>query len=104
MYLAHRLLKTGVVFTQTAQGVTSVTVNPSTATLSRGGQVKLSATVVTTGFANKAVTWSSSYEKVTVNQEGLVTVASDATTGNVTITATSVYDNTVTGTATITVA
>ena len=94
----------GVVFTQSAQGVTSVTVNPSTATLSRGGQVKLSATVVTTGFANKAVKWSSSSEKVTVNQDGLVTVASDATTGNVTITATSVYDNTVTGTATITVA
>ncbi|MEE1059237.1 MAG: Ig-like domain-containing protein [Treponema sp.] len=93
-----------ICFTQTAQGVTSVTVNPSTATLSRGGQVKLSATVVTTGFANKAVKWSSSSEKVTVNQEGLVSVASDATTGNVTITATSVYDNTVTGTATITVA
>ena len=94
----------GVVFTQDAQGVTSISVSPSTATLD-SGSVKLTATVVTTGFANKAVTWSSSDTngKVTVDADGVVTVASGATAGNYTITATSVYDNTVTGTATITV-
>lgn len=93
-----------VVFTQSAQAVTSVSVSPSASTLSVGGKVKLEATVVTTGFANKSVTWSSSNENVTVDQEGNVVVGPNATAGDVTITATSVYDNTKTGTATITVA
>lgn len=93
-----------IVFTQTAQAVSSITVTPSTATLD-SGVVKLSATVVTTGFANKAVTWSSSDTsgKVSVDSNGVVTVASGATAGNYTITATSVFDSSVTGTATITV-
>lgn len=95
----------GVVFTQTAQAVSSVSVNPSTATLSAGGKIQLQATVVTTGFANKAVTWSSSdTTKAVVNQEGIVNIPANAKAGDVTITATSVYDNTITGTATITVA
>ena len=93
-----------VVFTQSAQAVISVSVSPSASTLSVGGKVKLEATVVTTGFANKAVSWSSSNENVTVDQEGNVVVGPNATAGDVTITATSVYDNTKTGTATITVA
>lgn len=97
-----------IVFTQTAQAVSSITVTPSTASIPAGqaGQVKLSATVATTGFANKAVTWSSSDTggKVTVDSNGVVTVASTATAGDYTITATSVYDSSVTGTATVTVA
>ena len=97
-------MKTGVVFTQSAQAVNSVSVSPSTATLSAGGKVKLEAVVATTGFANKAVTWSSSSADVTVDQEGNVVVGSNAQAGAVTITATSVYDNTKSGTATITVA
>lgn len=94
----------GVVFTQDAQGVTSISLTPSTATLD-AGTVKLVPTVVTTGFANKAVTWSSSDTggKVVVDSDGVVTVKSSATAGNYTITATSVYDTSVTGTATITV-
>lgn len=93
-----------LVITQSAQGVTSVTVSPSATTIS-SGSVKLSATVVTTGFANKAVTWSSSDTtgKVSVDANGNVTVSSSATAGDYTITATSVFDSTVTGTATITV-
>lgn len=94
----------GAVFTQSPQAVTGITVSPATATLSVGGRVKLEAVVTTTGFANKAVTWSSSDENVTVDQAGNVVVGANATAGDVTITATSVYDNTVTGTATITVA
>ena len=93
------------VFTSDTPAVTSVTVTPSTATAVAGQKVQLSATVVTTGFANKAVAWSSSdtNKKVTVNANGLVTLASDATAGDYTITATSIYDSTVTGTATITI-
>ena len=94
-----------IVFTSEQAGVTSVTVTPSTATVVAGGTVALSAAVVTTGFAPQTVTWSSADETVaTVNADGVVTVASDATTADtVVITATSTYDNTVKGTATITV-
>lgn len=99
----------GAVFTQDTISVTSVTVSPATATVTKGQDLKLSATVVTTGFANKAVTWSiaSSVEgmdKVKITEEGVLKVPSDAPSGELTVTATSVYDNSVTGTATITVA
>lgn len=95
-----------VVFTTVQGGVTSVTVSPSTATVTKGQSVKLSATVVTTGLVNKAVVWSSADETTaTVDNNGVVTVKSGATSENtVVITATSVYDSTVTGSATITVA
>ena len=94
------------VFTTEAGSVTSVTISPASATISAGGSVKLSASVEATGFVNKAVTYSSSDETtVTVDNDGTVKVLADAVSATeVTITATSVYDNTVTGTATITVA
>ena len=93
------------VFTKEEAGVTSVTVSPSTATVDPGESVQLGATVVTTGFAPQTVTWSSADETVaTVTADGLVTVKSDATSADtVVITATSTFNNTVTGSATITV-
>lgn len=97
-----------VVFTVTAQAVTSVTVSPSTATVSKGQNLELSATVVTTGFANKAVYWSvdsTAYaDGVRISDAGKLIIPSDATVQSITVTATSIYDNTKTGTATITVA
>ena len=94
-----------IVFTSEEAGVTSVTVSPSTATVVAGGSVSLSATVVTTGFAPQTVAWTSADETVaTVTADGVVTVKSDATSADtVVITATSTYDNTVSGSATITV-
>lgn len=94
-----------IVFTSEQAGVTSVTVSPATATVVAGGSVSLSATVVTTGFAPQSVVWSSADETVaTVSPDGVVTVKSDATSADtVVITATSTYDDTVSGTATITV-
>lgn len=97
-----------LVFTTTAQAVSSVTVSPSTATVSKGQTLELSAVVVTTGFANKAVYWSvdaDSYaDGVRISDAGKLIVPSDATVESITVTATSIYDNTKTGTATITVA
>lgn len=97
-----------VVFTITAQAVSSVTVSPSSATVSKGQNLELTATVVTTGFANKAVYWSvdaDSYaDGVRISDAGKLIIPSDATVQSVTVTATSIYDNTKTGTATITVA
>lgn len=97
-----------IVFTTTAQAVSSVTVSPSTATVSKGQSLELSAVVVTTGFANKAVYWSvdaDSYaDGVRISDAGKLIVPSEATVESITVTATSIYDNTKTGTATITVA
>lgn len=106
--LSSSPFENAVVFTTTAQSVTSITVSPSTATVSKGQNLQLSAEVVTTGFANKAVYWSvdsSSYEDgIRISDSGKLIVPSDATVETVTVTATSIYDNTITGTATITVA
>jgi hypothetical protein len=98
-----------IVFTQTAQAVSSVTVSPSAATVTAGQGLHLSAAVVTTGFANKAVTWSvdstSATAGVTIDNDGNLKVPSTVTSAStITVTAKSVYDTSVTGTATITVA
>ena len=97
-----------VVFTVTAQSVTSVSISPSAATVTKGQSLQLSATVVTTGFANKAVYWTvdaDSYaDGVRIADDGELIIPASATVESVTVTATSIYDNTKTGTATITVA
>ena len=99
--------KQAVVFTTDAIGVTSVSVSPATASVSAGQELKLTATVVTTGFANKAVIWSvddkSAAAGVTITQAGVLKVPTGAT-GEITVKATSVYDNTKSNTATIKVA
>lgn len=101
--MATSPFENAIVFTQTAQAVSSVVVSPSTASVSKGQSVKLDAIVTTTGFANKSVVWSSSVDGIKVSNEGLVQIPSDTSEESVTITATSVYDNSVTGTATITI-
>ena len=97
-----------VVFTSLTPSITSVSVSPSTATISVGQSLQLSATVVTVGFANKAVKWSvdsnSVADGITIDTKGLLKVPSTATVETVTVTATSIYDGTKTGTATITTA
>ena len=76
--------KQAVVFTKNVTpSVTSVSVTPSTATAAAGQNVQLSATVETTGFANKAVTWSiekdsesTAANKASVDLNGKVTIPS----------------------------
>lgn len=83
--------------------VTSVTVSPATANVSAGQKVQLSAVVQTTDFAPQSVVWSvTSGENVKVNQSGVVDIGTNAV-GEIVITATSVYDSTKSGSATITV-
>lgn len=85
--------------------VTSITVSPSTATLSAGLSLQLVASVATTGFANKAVVWTTNNEDVSINEAGVLTTPTTLESGTeITVTATSVFDNTVSGTATITIA
>ena len=106
MVISTSPFENGIVFTKTQPSVTSVNVSPSTATIAQGQSIGLSAVVTTTGFANKAVTWSVS-EATGVSIDpvtGVLSATASASTGDVTVTATSVYDSSVTGTATITIA
>lgn len=96
------------VFTKdVAPAVSAVSVSPSSATVYPGQELKLSATVTAAGFANKAVTWSvdssSATDKVTINAGGVLKVPSTVSVESITVTATSVFNTNVTGTATITV-
>lgn len=102
------------IFTTEQPTVVSVAVNPSESSVSAGQSVQLTATVETTGFANKAVQYSvtsapgqSEAHPVTVNAvTGLVSIPSDydkTETDPVVITATSIFDGTKTNTASITV-
>ena len=89
------------VFTPATPSVTTVTVSPATATVTAGQELKLSAVVATVGFANKSVIWSISDEtKATIREDGTLTAIA---AGEVTVTATSVFDSTKTGTATVTI-
>ena len=95
-------------FTKDTNSVTSVTVSPATATITKGQTLQLKAIVEVTGITNKSVVWSidedSASKNVTINQDGVLKVASTSEATSVTVTATSVFDKTKTGTATITVA
>lgn len=95
----------GAVFVPSAPTVSAVTVSPSTATINKGASSQFTAALTMSGFGSKEVKWSvPSGAKATVDANGIVTVGSDATTSStITLTATSVQDGTVTGTATITV-
>ena len=93
-----------IMFIPSKPTVTAVTVTPSTATVSQGQSIQLTVKVDTTNFASQAVNWSVDTENVTVSKSGFVTVGDSVSKGTqITVTATSVYDNTKTGKATITV-
>lgn len=84
--------------------VTSVTVSPATATVAAGQSAQFTATVATSDFAPKSVVWSvDDSAKATVDQSGKVTIMAGAEAGTVTVTATSTFDSTKKGTATITI-
>ena len=89
-------------FIPAVPSVTSVTVSPSTGTVAKGSSLQLTANVTTQNFAPQSVTWSSNNASVTVSETGIVTVGQSAT-GTAKITATSDYDTTKSGSATITV-
>lgn len=97
-----------VVFNTIESGIRGVTVSPSTATVTKGQNLTLTANVNTKGIVNKAVTWSvddtAKADGVTINQEGILRVPASATVTTITVTATSVWNPSKSGTATITTA
>ena len=96
-----------IVFTSDSSNVTGVTVSPSTANVTAGQELKFTATVATTGITNKAVVWSvdssAKADGVTINESGVLKVPSDVSVEEITVTATSVFKSSVSGTATVTV-
>ena len=94
-----------VLFTTNATSVTSVTVTPPTAELTKGSSMQFSAAVVTSGYVPKGVTWSVSGASDTVSTitpDGLLTVPTAEQNTTLTVTATSVYDASKKGTSTVT--
>lgn len=82
--------------------VTGVSISPSTLSLVAGNSSTLTANVTPSNATDKSVTWSSSNTSVaSVNEYGVVSAVG---AGSVTITATSNYDSTKTGSCTLTVA
>lgn len=80
---------------------TAITVAPASATLDIGDTVSLAVALAPANTTNKSVTWTSSDSTTaTVDENGLVTAKA---AGSATITATSVADNTLTDTCSVTV-
>lgn len=82
--------KQAVVFTKDVTPVVSaVTVSPSSASVSQGQSLKLSASVTAAGFANKAVQWSIAHDgetregkKATIDNNGLLRIPAGHVYGN----------------------
>lgn len=95
-----------MMYTDQTSSVTSVTLSPKTATLSKGATLQMTATVVTEGFADKSVIWTVSGKSETtstISSTGLLYIAGDETNTELTVTATSALDSTKQDTATITI-
>ena len=94
------------VFVAGTPDVKSVAVTPSKATVSAGGQIQLSVTVDTDNYAPQSVIWSiaTGGDKASISSTGMLKINSGAEAGTITVKATSTFDSTKSGTATITVA
>ena len=94
------------VFLDRTPVVKTVTVTPSEATVSAGGQIQLNVTVDTDDYAPQSVIWSitTGGDKASISSTGMLKINSNAGTGSITVKATSTFDSTKFGTATITVA
>lgn len=95
-----------VVFTSNPNSVTSVTVSPESANVAKGSTQQMTATVVTTGYASKAVNWSVTGTQTPtsrISNTGLLTVATNEPNDTLTVTAVSAYDPDKSDTSTITV-
>ena len=92
-----------VIFVPGTPSIKKVTVSPPTATVNKGNMLQLNAVVEAESFAPKSVVWGVNSKLSTISQNGLLTVGAKETASNLTVTATSTYDNGKSGTATITV-
>ena len=98
-----------VTLTDISPTVTSVTVNPQTASVVRGGTHNFTATVLGTNNPPQDVTWTvwgfwPAQPGTNISATGLLTIAADETIGNrITVSATSAINTGRSGTAVVTV-
>ncbi|MDL2239618.1 fibronectin type III domain-containing protein, partial [Bacteroidales bacterium OttesenSCG-928-L14] len=86
--------------------VLGVTVTPSSVSVERGATQQFTANVSATGGASTEVTWTVSgaaNAATSINSSGLLSVAESETSETLTVTATSVFDTSKKGTASVTV-
>jgi len=104
--------KSGTIEVQVyAQGqlptVTSVTISPSSATVTKGENKTFSATVTGTNSPAQTVTWSivetGKHASTSISSAGVLTVASAESLTELTVKATSTMDTSKSGTATVTI-
>ena len=95
-----------IAYSDVASSITSVAVSPTTATLPKGADLQLAATVEGTGVINKGVEWSMSGNASTgsyVSAAGKVHVAKDESGATLTVTAKSIANPEKTGQCVVTV-
>jgi len=91
--------------TPPAPTVTSVTVSPSSPTIERGATENFTATVTGAGDLSQNVTWSiveaNRHEQTAINSRGVLTVSAAESLEVLTVRATSTFDPTMSGSATV---
>ena len=95
-----------ILFTSEDVEVTGITLTPTSATVAKGQSVQFTAEVSGTGYIPKDVVYYIEGDEditSTINATGLLTVAVDEANTSLTVIAKSVYDNTVTASATVTI-
>lgn len=95
-----------IAFTTETPAITSVTISPKTATVSKGQNVQFTTTVVATGMASEAISYNVTgavSDNTTITSNGLLIVGSDETATELTVSAISIFDSSKNDSATITV-
>lgn len=95
-----------IAFTTETPAITSVTISPKTATVSKGQNVQFTTTVVATGMASEAISYNVTNavsDNTTITSNGLLIVGSDETATELTVSAISIFDSSKNDSATITV-
>lgn len=94
-----------VAFATATNSVTSVTLSPTAATVDKGLSYGFQAIVSTQGFASSDIVWeiTSAVTDSSIAQTGIITVGANETAATITVRATSVFDETKYGEATVTV-
>lgn len=94
------------VFVAGTPTVNTVTVTPSEATVSANGQIQLSVSVNTNNYAPQSVIWTidTGDDSASISSTGMLKINSNPNTETIIVKATSTFDSTKSGTATITVA
>ena len=95
-----------IAFTSETPAITSVTISPKTATVSKGQNVQFTTTVVATGMASEAISYNVTgavSDNTTITSNGLLIVGSDETATELTVSAISIFNSSKNDSATITV-